>query len=71
MFLGGCLNKGGSWPECKAQLLSEYFPYFVHVKLIRDLMVFNFWKEAKSLHAYADPVIRAAHLLRTQLVSKS
>jgi len=61
--LGDCLRKGGRWAECKAQLLDEYFPYFVRERLIRDLIVFNFQGEGQPLRAYIDQVFRAAGFL--------
>jgi hypothetical protein len=47
-FLGGCLLRGGSWAQCKAQLMDAYFPYFVRKRLIRDLIVLNFQNERSS-----------------------
>lgn len=29
VFWGECINKGKYWSECKTQLFSAYFPYFV------------------------------------------
>jgi len=62
-FLGDCLNKGVSWEQCKTRLLDEFFPHFVHEKLIWDLTVCNFHEAAQSLHTYIDQVFTAASFL--------
>jgi hypothetical protein len=49
VFVGNCLRKRKSWAECRAQLLEEYFPYFVREWLICEMIVFNFHKEGQFL----------------------
>jgi hypothetical protein len=63
-FLRECLSRAGSWAECKAQLLEEYFLYFVRERLIRDLIVFNFQNEGQPLRMYIEQVFRDAEFLR-------
>jgi hypothetical protein len=63
-FLGGCLRERSSWEACKLQLLEEYFPHFVRVPLIRDLIVFNFHGEGQPLRVYIDLVFQAADFLQ-------
>ena len=48
------------------QLLDEYFPHFVHERLIRDLVVFNFHGEGKSMRAYVEQVFQAADFLQCE-----
>jgi hypothetical protein len=62
-FIVDCLLNGDSWAECKAQLLDEYFPYFVRRKVIRDMIVYNFQSEGQPLRVYIDQVYRAANFL--------
>jgi hypothetical protein len=69
----GAFARGGSWAACKSQLLDEYFPHFVHESLIRDLTVFNFQGEDKSMRFYIDRVFQAAEFLQyeaTELVDR-
>ena len=60
---GNCLRAGNGWAECKGRLLEEYFPHFVRERLVRELIVFNFHQEGKSLRGYAEQVFRAASFL--------
>jgi hypothetical protein len=62
-FLGDCIRKGTTWAQCRAQLLDDYFPYFVRERLIRDLVVFNFQREPHSLRKYIDEVFDTAAFL--------
>jgi hypothetical protein len=62
-FLGNCLCEGNGWAECKAWLLDEYFPYIIRERLVRDLIVFNFHGEGRSLREYIEQVFRAAGFL--------
>jgi hypothetical protein len=57
--LGNCLRAGSSWDDCKTQLLSIYFPYIVHERMIRDLVVFHFQGQGKPLREYIE-VLSAA-----------
>jgi hypothetical protein len=63
-FLGARLREGSNWTVCKAKLLDEYFPHFVHERLIRDLIVFNFHKKGQSLRTYVDQVFQVPEFLR-------
>jgi hypothetical protein len=63
-FLGACLREGNNWAECKAQLLEEYFPYFVRERSIRDLIVFNFQAKGQPMRVYIDQVFQAADFLQ-------
>jgi hypothetical protein len=63
-FLGNCLRVGSSWDDCKAQLLREYFPYFVRERMIRDLFVFHFQGQGQPLRAYIEQVFSAAKFLQ-------
>jgi hypothetical protein len=63
-FLGSCLRTGSSWVDCKSQLLSEYFPHFVHERMIQDLVIFHFQGEGQPLRAYIEQVFAAAKFLR-------
>jgi hypothetical protein len=47
----------------RAQLLAEFFPYFVREKLIRDLVVFNFYEKGQPLRVFIDQVFMAAEFL--------
>jgi hypothetical protein len=38
-FLGVCIRDGNTWAVCKAEVLDEYFPYFIRERLIRELIV--------------------------------
>ena len=42
----------------------EYFPHFVRERLVRELIVFNFHVEGRSLRGYVEQVFRAANFLR-------
>ena len=45
-------------------MLEEYFPHFVRERLLRELIVFNFHQEGKSLRGYVEQVFLAARFLR-------
>jgi hypothetical protein len=62
-FLGECVAKNGNWAECKAQLVDEYFPFFVKERLIRDLIVGNFQKKETPVRLYIEQVFKAASFL--------
>jgi hypothetical protein len=60
------LREGSSWAENKAQLLERYFPFFVHERLIRELIVFHFHGEGQSLRQYIEGIFRVAKFLDYQ-----
>jgi hypothetical protein len=62
-FLGECVDRDGSWEECKAQLVEEYFPFFVKERLIRDLIVGNFQRKETPVRAYIKQVFEVANFL--------
>jgi len=61
--LGVACLWGGSWAECKAQLLHEYFRYFVRERLISDLNVSYFQNWRQSLRVNIEKVFLAAEFL--------
>jgi len=63
-FFGTCLWAGNGWAECEGRFLEEYFPHFVRERLVRELIVFNFHQEGKSLRGYVEQVFRASSFLR-------
>lgn len=63
-LLGSCLRGGCSWPQCKVQLLEEYFPYFVRERLVRDLIVFKFHVASEPLREYIERISQAATFLQ-------
>jgi len=62
-FFGDCLRNGRNWAQSKGDLLREFFPHFVHERMVRDLIVFNFHKEGQALREFADSVFAAARFL--------
>jgi hypothetical protein len=62
-LLGQCVNNACTWKECRAQLLAEFFPYFVREKSIRDLVVFNFHEKGQPLRVFIDGMFKAAEFL--------
>jgi len=57
-LFGECLRSGGSWEQCKRELLKEFFPHFVRERVIRDHVVFNFHEEGGAVRDYVDSVCR-------------
>jgi hypothetical protein len=62
--LSDCLHQGVSWADCKSRLLNEYFPHFMHERLIRDLIVFNFQGKGQPLRRYIEQIFQAADFLQ-------
>jgi len=54
-FFRDGLRNGRNWEQSKGDLLREFFPHFVHERMVRDLIVFNFHK-GQALREFADSV---------------
>jgi hypothetical protein len=62
-FFGECLRSQKNWEQCKAEVIREFFPHFIRERLIRDLIIFNFHKEAMPVREFIDQVFSAARIL--------
>jgi len=62
-FFGECLRSQRNWEQCKAEVMRKFFPHFMRERLIRDLIIFNFHKEAMPVREFIDQVFSAARIL--------
>jgi hypothetical protein len=70
-FFGDCVVNGRDWEQSKKALLREFFPHFIRERLVRDLITFNFHKEATPVRGFIDQVFSAARILEYEASEQS
>ena len=70
-FFGDCLINGRDWEQSKKALLPQFFPHFIRERFVRDLINFNFHKEAIRVREFIDQVFSAAKILEYEASEQS
>jgi len=70
-FFGDYLISGRDWEQSKKALLREFFPHLIRERLVRDLITFNFHKEATPVREFIDQDFSAARILEYEASEQS